>query len=222
LIRNAVTVPTLVIGNKAYSSWSMRPWLLMRQTDIAFSEIRLPMKSDEWRHRIAHYSPSGRVPVLIDGDITVWDSLAIAEYLAEKHPEQPLWPRDPAARAVARSVSAEMHSGFQALRTQMPMNVRRQRPGQGHTPQALADVARITALWHDCRRRFAGAGLFLFGAFSIADAMYAPVVSRLLTYAVEVDAGAAQYVRAVSSLPAFRAWIAEAQAETDFIADYEQ
>jgi glutathione S-transferase len=218
----AVAVPILVIGNKAYSSWSMRPWLLMRQADIAFREIRLPLKSEEWRNRIAQYSPSGKVPALIDGGVTVWDSLAIAEYLAEKYPDRPLWPRDAAARATARSASAEMHSGFQALRTQMPMNLRRQRPGQGNTPAVLADVARICALWRDCRSRFAGNGPFLFGEFSIADAMYAPVVTRLMTYVVEVDDEAARYVDAVSGLPAFQAWVADARRETEFIADYEQ
>lgn len=212
----------LVIGNKAYSSWSMRPWLLMKHAGIAFREIRIPLYSEDWRQSISQYSPSGKVPALIDGDVTIWDSLAIAEYLAEKFPDEQLWPRDAAARACARAVSAEMHAGFQALRAQMPMNVRRKFRGKGHSAEVLKDVARISALWQDCRTRFGGGGSFLFGKFCIADAMYAPVVSRLLTYAVKVDSESADYIHAVSTLPSFQAWVSDAQHETEVIVDYEQ
>ena len=217
-----MTTPVLVIGNKAYSSWSMRPWLLMKHSEIAFREVRIPLYSEDWQQSIARYSPSGKVPALIDGEITIWDSLAIAEYLAEKHPRKQLWPADAGARACARSVSAEMHSGFQALRAKMPMNVRRQFPGKGRDAAVLKDVARIGTLWRECRARFGTDGPFLFGEFCIADAMYAPVVSRLLTYEVELDAASAAYASTVSALPAFQAWVDEARLETEVIADYEQ
>lgn len=217
-----MAAPVLVIGNKAYSSWSMRPWMLMKHSEIAFRELRIPLFSHEWQQSIARYSPSGKVPALIDGDITIWDSLAIAEYLAEKYPRKRLWPVDAAARACARAASAEMHAGFQALRTQMPMNVRRQFPGKGCNAAVLKDVARVVALWSDCRLRFGAGGPFLFGEFCIADAMYAPVVSRMLTYEVDIDAASAAYVSTVSALPAFQAWVGDARLETEVIADYEQ
>jgi glutathione S-transferase len=213
--------PTLVIGNKAYSSWSLRPWLLMRQAGIDFDEIRLPLHTDAWTAGIGRYSPSGKVPALIDGEIRVWDSLAICEYLAETHPEKALWPRDRRARATARAVSAEMHSGFRDLRSSMPMNVRRSLPDRARIPETLRDVARIKAIWKDCRARFGAQGDFLFGSFSIADAMYAPVASRFRTYAVELDSVCETYVDAIHSLPAMQRWIAEARAETEVIAQYE-
>lgn len=213
--------PVLVIGNKAYSSWSLRPWLLMKHAGIDFDEVRLPFRTDKWRDRIGRYSPSGKVPVLVDGAVTVWDSLAICEYLAESHPARGLWPKDPAARAVARSVSAEMHSGFHNLRSQLPMNVRRTVPPKALAPDVAAEVSRIKTIWTDCRERFGGSGDFLFGAFSIADAMYAPVVTRFFTYAVALEGKAARYADAVNSLPALREWIAQACAETEVIAEYE-
>ena len=146
--------PTLVIGNKAYSSWSLRPWLLMKHAGIAFDEVRIPLYRQDSKETILRYSPAGRVPVLVDGGLTVWDSLAICEYLAEKHPEKRLWPADTRARANARSVSAEMHSGFVNLRGQMAMNVRRRMPGRGRTPEVLAEISRIQTMWNDCRARF--------------------------------------------------------------------
>lgn len=213
--------PILVIGNKAYSSWSLRPWLLMRQSAIDFEEVRLPLHTEAWTAGIGRYSPSGKVPALMDGDIRIWDSLAICEYLAETHPAKALWPGERAARATARAVSAEMHSGFRDLRASMPMNVRRRLPGRGRTPETLRDVARMRAIWNDCRARFGARGDFLFGGFSIADAMYAPVASRFRTYEVELDPVCEAYVEAIHGLPAMQRWIAEAHAETEVIAQYE-
>ena len=211
----------LVIGNKAYSSWSLRPWLLMKQAGIGFGEIRLSLYEDGAKQKILHYSATGKVPVLKDGDLTIWDSLAICEYLAEKYPEKRLWPSETAARAHARSISAEMHSGFTNLRTQMPMNVRREITGRARTADVLAEISRIEAIWNDCRSRFGARGSFLFGAFSIADAMYAPVVSRLRTYGVALAGAAAQYAGAIHALPAMQEWIAGAHAETEVNPQYE-
>ncbi len=213
--------PTLVIGNKAYSSWSMRPWLLMKQAGIAFGEVRIPLYRQDSKATILRYSPAGRVPVLVDGSLTVWDSLAICEYLAEKYPEKRLWPSDIRARANARSISAEMHSGFVHLRGQMPMNVRRRMPGRGRTPEVLAEISRIQAIWNDCRARFGADGPFLYGEFSVADAMYAPVVSRFQTYQVELEGGARQYAESVHALAAMQEWIAGANTETEVISEYE-
>lgn len=190
----------LVIGNKNYSSWSMRPWLLMTQAGIPFEEIQIWLSEPDTVANIARYSPSGTVPVLIDGDLSVWDSLAICETLAEKFPDKQLWPRDPVQRARARAVSAEMHSSFGALRTNMPMNIRNRYPGKGMTPEVAADVARLETLWVACLE--VSGGPFLFGGFCIADAMYAPVVFRLQTYAVATDGKAADYVRHMLASPA--------------------
>jgi glutathione S-transferase len=161
------------------------------------------------------------VPVLKHGEITVWDSLAICEYLAERFPEKKLWPADRQARAVARSISAEMHSGFAALRTHMSMNIRRALPGRGRTPESLADVARIVASWEDCRRRFGGDGPLLFGHFTVADAMYAPVALRFQTYAVDLSPAARAYADALRALPAMQEWTAAARAETEVIEAFE-
>ena len=194
----------LVIGNKNYSSWSMRPWILMTQAGIAFEEIQIWLSEADKVASIARYSPSGTVPVLIDheggAEIKVWDSLAICEYLAEKFPAKHLWPLDTAQRARARAVSAEMHSSFGALRANMPMNIRNRYPGKGMTPEVATDVARIQALWSDCLST--SGGPFLFGDFCIADAMYAPVVFRLHTYAVDMTGHAAAYVRHMLAAPA--------------------
>jgi len=211
----------LVIGNKAYSSWSLRPWLLMRQAGIAFEELRLSLYTEGAKQKILQYSPTGKVPVLKDGGLAIWDSLAICEYLAEKHPEKQLWPADVAARAHARAISAEMHSGFTNLRSQMPMNVRRQIPGRAKTPEAIAEIARIEAIWNDCRSHHGKRGPFLFGAFSIADAMYAPVVSRLHTYGVTLAEKAGEYAGAIHALPAMQEWIAGAHAEIEVNPQYE-
>ncbi|WP_083834008.1 MULTISPECIES: glutathione S-transferase family protein [Azospira] len=205
----------LVIGNKNFSSWSLRPWLLLKQAGLPFREIPVRLRQADTKAQILAHSPSGKVPALIDGDLTVWDSLAICEYLAEKaslnHVD--LWPADPKARAEARSVSAEMHSGFAALRQQMSMEVAASRPGEGQTPEVLADIARIAALWTSCRERFAAAGPFLFGDFSVADAMYAPVAFRFHTYGVELPPLAAAYRDTLLALPAMQEWAAGARAE---------
>lgn len=211
----------LVIGNKAYSSWSLRPWLLMKHAGIAFGEIRVSLYQEGAKQKLLQYSAAGKVPVLKHGELTIWDSLAICEYLAEKHPEKQLWPAHPAARAHARSVSAEMHSGFTNLRNQMPMNVRREMPGRARTPEVVAEVARIEMIWNECRSRHGAGGPFLFGAFSIADAMYAPVASRLRTYGVALIGAAAPYVTAIHALPAMQEWIAGAHAETEVNPQYE-
>ncbi len=210
---------TLVIGNKNYSSWSLRPWLAMKVAGIPFAEHRIPLYGPGSKDQILVYSPAGKVPCLADGDLRVWDSLSICEYLAEKHPG--LWPQDPAARALARSVSAEMHSGFANLRAKMSMNIRKRYPGLGRTPESLADVARIVSLWSDCRARYGKGGRFLFGAFSIADAMYAPVVLRFRTYEVELPADCRAYSDAVLALPAMQDWIAAAMAETESLPQFE-
>ena len=214
--------PALVIGNKNYSSWSLRPWLLLRQAQIDFEEIRINLGAPDVREQILRYSPSGRVPVLIDGVVTVWDSLAIGEYLAERHPQLHLWPSGVEARAAARAVSAEMHSGFTSLRENMTLNCRKLLPGKGRAPGVVEDIARITALWTDCRQRFGQDGEFLFGRFSIADAMYAPVALRFRTYAVELDPVCAAYVQTLLQLPAMQDWVAQAKAETEVLAAFER
>ena len=196
----------LVIGNKNYSSWSFRPWLAMKVARIAFEETVIPLDAPDFKSRLTALSGAGKVPVLIDGDTRVWESLAIVEYLAEKFPEASLWPRDAQARAHARAISAEMHAGFQALRRELPMNMRRPVKPHPLAVDAAADVARIEAIWSDCRRRFGQGGPFLHGAFGAADAMYAPVVSRFHTYGVEVGAVAREYMRAITALPAWSEW----------------
>jgi len=210
---------TLVIGNKAYSSWSMRPWLLMKEAGLAFDEVRIPLYQEGHDRKIREYSPAGRVPVLVDGAVTVWDSLAICEYLAERHAEKNLWPAAAAARAHARAVSAEMHAGFAALRSNMGMNVRRSFPGVGMTPEVAKDIARIEQLWDDCLQRYGGP--FLFGAFGIADAMYAPVATRFRTYAVGLSAVAQRYADLLLVLPAVAEWYAAAHAETEVLPQFE-
>jgi glutathione S-transferase len=208
----------LIIGNKNYSSWSLRTWLLMRVKGIAFEEERIPLDQPGTKAAILKHSAAGRVPVLIDGDTTVWDTLAIAEYLAEKFPLLHIWPQDAKARAHARSASAEMHSGFGALRNAMPMNCRGSYPGKGSNPESLADVARITALWQQCRERFGAEGEFLFGEFSAADSFYAPVAARFITYAVPLPPLSERYKEALSALPAMREWVAAAKAESETVA----
>ncbi len=213
---------TLYIGNKNYSSWSLRPWLLMKQAGLAFDEVVIPLYTPTAKQEILRHSPSGRVPCLKHGDVTVWDSLAIAEYLADLFPQAQLWPADPDARAVARGAAAEMHAGFAALRQNMPMNLRAAFPGQGLSPAVQEDINRITALWRDCRRRFAGHKPLLFGDFSIADAMYAPVVARFATYAVPLGEDARDYVRLILELPAMREWIEAAKLEPWTIPQFER
>jgi glutathione S-transferase len=196
----------LIVGNKNYSSWSMRPWIAMKVAGIPFEETVISLDAADFKPRLQAVSGSGKVPTLIDGAITVWESLAILEYLAEKFPATSLWPGEPAARAYARAIASEMHAGFQPLRNLLPMNMWRPVMKRELTPDAAANVRRIEAMWGDCRARFAGDGSFLFGAFGAADAMYAPVVARFNTYAVDVSDGSRRYMDAVMALPAWREW----------------
>ncbi|MDR3463139.1 MAG: glutathione S-transferase family protein [Beijerinckiaceae bacterium] len=208
---------TLVIANKTYSSWSMRPWLLMRHFEIAFTEIVIPMDQASSKTAMLSHAPTGKCPALRDGDLAVWDSLAIIEYLAERHPEVPVWPRDRGARAVARSLAAEMHSAFLPLRRNCPMNMRRAPGALPLDPETraavAADVARIEAAWRDARQRFGAGGPFLFGGFSAADAMFAPVVNRFEIYDLAGAADTKAYMGTVKALPAWRDWQSGAEAE---------
>jgi glutathione S-transferase len=208
----------LVIGNKNWSSWSLRPWLAMRRLGLPFEEINVRLRRPESKADIAKVSPSGLVPVLHDGDLAIWDSLAILEYLAERHPDKHLWPRDASARALARSVSAEMHSSFVPLRSTCPMELLARNPLDPVPPDVEDNVRRIVALWKQCRGRFGGAGPFLFGEFSAADAMYAPVASRFRTYLPDLqrfgdDGTAAAYVETIFAMPEMAAWADGARAE---------
>ncbi len=196
----------LIVGNKNYSSWSMRPWIAMKVAGIAFEETVISLNAPDFKAHVGAVSGTGKVPVLIDNDVRVWESLAILEYLAEKFPAAGLWPADAAARALARAIANEMHGGFLPLRRHLPMNMWRPVLKRELTPEAAANVQRIEAMWGDCRARFGSGGPFLFGRFGAADAMYAPVVARLHTYAVDVGADARAYMNAVMALPAWREW----------------
>lgn len=213
----------LLIGNKCYSSWSLRAWLLMRAKGIAFTEQFVPLDEPGFKETIFAAAPGsgGTVPTLVDGEIAVWETLAIAEYLHETHPQAGIWPGDAAARAHARAISSEMHAGFTALRGACPMNLGKRYGARDRGPGVARDVERITALWRQARERFGGQGPFLYGAFSAADAMYAPVVTRLDTYGIAVDAAAQDYMRAVLELPAYREWLAAALAESWIVAQDE-
>ena len=214
----------LIIGNKNYSSWSMRPWLLLRGFGIAFDELKVRFDSFEpgsrFKTRLAGFTPTGRVPVLVDGETQVWDSLAIAEYVAERFPEHAMWPRERAARARARSVCAEMHSGFAALRNHFPVNIEALLPEVGQRvmasePQVVADVARIETIWVDALQ--ASGGPFLFGEFGIADAYFTPVATRLRTYGVRLGPAAEAWMDRMHATPALADWIRDALAERDFL-----
>ena len=214
----------LVIGNKNYSSWSMRPWVLLRQAQIPFEEVQLKFDESDGGLRVAgieKFSAAGKVPVLIIDGEPVWDSLAICETVAEMFPEKHLWPEAPEARRVARSACAEMHSGFQKLRGKMPMNIRSRYPGKGLTPESQQDIDRIVALWTQCRERFGGPGSLLFGRFGVADAFFAPIVMRFHAYAVKVPRVAQEYCEAVQALSAVREWSDAARRETEFVAEDE-
>lgn len=211
---------TLVVGTKNYSSWSLRPYLALAHTGQPFQEVVIQLGEPDTTQRILEHSPSGRVPLLKHGELAIWDSLAICEYLAETFPEARLWPQDRAARAVARAVTAEMHSSFTSLRQHMSMNLHARKPGQGRAPGVAEDIARIQALWNDCRARFGQGGPFLFGAFSLADAFYAPVASRFVTYDVALEPVCAAYRDAVLALPSFQKW-AEAAKHEKRLAKYE-
>jgi glutathione S-transferase len=212
---------TLVLASKAYSSWSLRPFMVMRHFAIPFKEVMIALGQETTRADILEYSPSARCPALIDDDVVVWDSLAIIEYVAEKFPDRPIWPRDRVARAVARSMAAEMHAGFQGLRGHLPMNMRRAVQRRELTPEAAADVARIEAAWAAARDQFGAGGDFLFGSFSAADAMFAPVVNRLHVYDVPVGTATRAYMDTIMALPAYRDWQQDAEAEALHIAKYE-
>ena len=196
----------LVIGNKNYSSWSLRPWMLLTMAGIPFAETVIPLDTPDTSRLIAEHSPAGRVPVLRHGRLAIWESLAIMEYLAEVFPEKSLWPKAVAARAMARAVANEMHAGFSNLRNACPMNLRRPRKPVPMSASALADVARVEDIWRQCRVKFAKGGKFLFGKFSIADAMYAPVVTRLDTYDIQVADDTRAYMDSVMNSSAFGAW----------------
>jgi len=213
----------LVIANKNYSSWSMRPWIAMKAAGIPFEEVFVPFGSplgnDEFKQRLAVYTPAGMVPVLIDGDTHIWETLAILEYLAETFPDRGLWPADAKARAQARALAAEMHAGFAALRRECPMNIRRPVRARELSAAAQLNVARIEAMWGEVRARHGGP--FLFGKFCAADAMYAPVVTRLATYGIKVSRETLGYMETVMALPAFAEWRAGARAEPWIVAEDE-
>jgi glutathione S-transferase len=212
---------TLVIGNMNYSSWSMRPWVALKAAGVAFDEVKIPLYTDDPadKQRILHYSPAGKVPILIDGAVAVWDSLAIIEHLAEKFPDKGFWPKNASARAHARSISAEMHSGFMALRSECSMNIRRRVQVKSLSAEAKENVARVQEIWAACRKTYGGP--FLFGEFSGADAMYAPVAHRFRIYGVNVAGSAAEYMKALQEHPAFQAWNAAAAKETWVIPKFE-
>ena len=208
----------LIIGNKNYSSWSMRPWVALRQAGIPFREIQLWFDDTAHASGAEQHSPTGQVPVLLVEGAPVWDSLAICETAAELFPDRRLWPTAAGARAHARAICAEMHAGFRNLRGAMPMNIRSSFPGKGMNTEVQRDIQRVSSLWSECRRQFGSGGPLLFGAFSIADAYYAPVVMRFITYAPSLPPAAREYVEAVRSLPAVAEWMAAARRETAFVA----
>jgi glutathione S-transferase len=202
---------TLVVGTKQYSSWSLRPWLALKQAGLPFEEIVVDLRRPDTKAEIVRHSPSGKLPVLKVGELLVWDSLAICEYVAELACARPMWPEHRAVRAVARAISAEMHSGFTALRRDLPMDVELRRPDFVPGEEASADIARVQEIWRDCRKRFSAGGPFLFGPFSLADAMYAPVVFRFQSYGVALDPVCSAYLEAMLALPAMQEWVAESQ-----------
>jgi glutathione S-transferase len=212
---------TLIIGNKKYSSWSMRPWLFLQHHHIPFAEVRIPLFAANSRAALREYSPTGLVPVLQHGELTIWESLAILEYIAELYPQTRGWPADRRARALARAVSAEMHAGFINLRTNLTTNVIARYQWQECGEAVAADIARIEAMWAQCRHEHGNHGPWLFGEFSIADAMFAPVATRFRTYNVPLAATSRDYVETVHQLPAFKSWYDEARRETEVITENE-
>ena len=209
----AMSELTLIIGNRNYSSWSLRAWLVLKKTGAEFEETVIPLGQPDSREQILRFSPSGLVPVLLHGERTVWETLAIMETLAELFPDARLWPKDPEARAMARAISAEMHAGFTELRRNMPMNIRASHPGAGMTEAVQRDINRIEAIWRDCRKRFGSGGSMLFGSFTIADAMFAPVATRFTTYGVKLGETAEAYVKALAAYPAMGEWTVAAGNE---------
>jgi glutathione S-transferase len=213
---------TLVIGNKNYSSWSMRPWVLMRERGLDFAEIQIPLHRPDSLDRKRTYSPGGTVPVLIDSGLHIWQSIAIVEHLSERFPEAQVWPTERDARAIARSVSAEMHAGFHSLRAQMPLNCRARYRSKRWAAAVQEDIDRIREIWRDCRAHYGMGGDFLFGSFSAADAMFAPVVSRFQTYGVQLKGVEARYAQAILGLTAVKKWMEAARDEPWTIAEFEQ
>ena len=212
-------MPTLVIANKCYSSWSLRPWLLMKQLGIPFDEIVIPLDLPDTKAKVLEHSPAGKVPILVDGDVTVWESIAIMEYIGDAF--APVWPSDRGARAMARSIAAEMHAGFPALRSACPMNLGRKYAPKDRGEAVARDVARFSEIVRQARERFGAGGPFLFGAFSAADAMYAPLATRLDTYSIAIDATTRAYVDAILALPAFQEWRSAALKE-EWIVDADE
>lgn len=212
----------LIIGNKLYSSWSLRPWIMLKAMGVPFTEQLIPLRHGDTSDRILKHSPSGKVPCLVDGDVRVWESLAILEYLHDKYPERGVWPKDAKARAHARAAACEMHAGFQPLRQACPMHLGKTFKTPDFAPDVKANVARIEGLWAEARGRFAADGPFLYGAFSAADAMYVPVVTRFETYQAPVLAATRAYMDAVLGHPAFVAWREAALAEPWQIPEQEQ
>ena len=210
---------TLVIANKTYSSWSLRPWLALTHFDVSFDEIVIPLYQDDTSSEIRKHSPAGKVPVLHHGSITVWESMAIMDYLADAFYDRRWWPADPHAKAHARTIAAEMHASFGPLRNAMAMNLSKIYPARKWADDVNSDVIRVHEVWRDARSRFGADGDFMFGDFTIADAMYAPVVARFKTYAIELDATCAAYAAAILSLPAMQKWTAEA-AEEPWVIDH--
>jgi len=211
----------LIIANKCYSSWSLRPWLLLSAFEIPFEEVLIPFgptfDDPDWKAKVRAHNPAGKVPALVDGDVKVWESLSIMEYIADKHPERAIWPRDRAARAFARNIASEMHAGFSALRNACPMNLGKRHAPKDRGPKVAADVARITAIWNEARSRWgagdSAGGPFLFGAFSAADAMFAPIATRLRSYSISVDPVSEAWCDAIYAHPAFNRWREAALAE---------
>ncbi len=207
----------LVIANKCHSSWSLRPWILLKAFDIPFEEVLIPFgptfDDPDWKRQVMVHTPAGKVPALVDGDIQVWESLAIMDYVADIYPDLAIWPRERAARAMARSIASEMHAGFAALRGACVMNLGWRHGPRDRGEKVAADVARVTTIWREARERFGAGGPFLFGEFSAADAMYAPVTTRFTTYSLPADPVSAAYIEAVQATPAFREWREAALAE---------
>jgi glutathione S-transferase len=212
---------TLIIGNKNYSSWSLRPWLLMRHFKLPFNEQRVLLFTESTESDLAPYFSDSKVPVLVDGELTVWDSLAICEYISENHLDNKAWPEDSYARAIARSASAEMHSSFAHLRNEMPMNCRREISGITLSDKALHEVDRVKQIWRKCREEYGSDGRWLFGGFSIADAMFAPVVLRFQTYGVELDGLEYKYAQSLLAHPDVLCWLEAGRSETEIIAEDE-
>ena len=211
----------LVIGNQNYSSWSMRPWIYIAYHGIEAEIEKICLFTDQARAKLDQHFSNGKVPLLVDGDLEIWDTMAILEYLAEKYPHTSGWPEDAAARAVARAVSAEMHSSFTALRSELPMNCRKFFPGYKLSDSAMADVERIERIWQTCRENYGSSGPWLFGKFSIADAMYAPVVMRFRSMDLELNANSREYYDTMHACPAVQRWLAEGRVETETIEEDE-